>query len=74
MQDKAIGVLGAMRAATDPNVHGGQYYGPSGPMQLTGHPVEVRSSDRSHDKAAQRRLWDKSEELTGVYYRALQQT
>lgn len=74
MQDKTIGVLGTMRAATDPDVRGGQYYGPSGPLQLTGHPVLVRSSDRSHDKAAQRRLWDESERLTGVRYRTLQQT
>lgn len=68
MQDKTVGVLGTVRAAVDPDVQGGEYYGPSGPGQLTGYPVPVQSSARSHDEAAQRRLWDESERLTGVRY------
>lgn len=72
MQDRAIGVLGAVRAAVDPDVQGGEYYGPSGPVQLTGHPVRVESSGRSHDVTTQRRLWEASERLTGVEYAVLQ--
>lgn len=68
MQDREVGVLGTMRAAVAPDVEGGQYYGPSGPVQLTGYPVRVESSARSHDASAQRRLWQESERLTGVTY------
>ncbi len=30
MQDRAVGMLGAICAAVDPNAHGGEYYGPMG--------------------------------------------
>lgn len=71
MQDPVVGVLGAVRAAVDPAVRGGDYYGPSGSFQLTGHPVRVTSSTRSRNVTAQRRLWEESEQLTGVSYLAL---
>ncbi len=72
MQDKTIGVLGTIRAAVDLDVEGGAYFGPSGPLQLTGHPVHVASSGHSHDAAALRRLWEESERLTNVTYPLLQ--
>ncbi|HEY2551948.1 MAG TPA: SDR family NAD(P)-dependent oxidoreductase [Streptosporangiaceae bacterium] len=68
VQDAVMGALPTLRAATDPDVHGGDYYGPDGLMQFTGYPVRVRSSTRSHDAAVQRRLWAESEQLTGVTY------
>lgn len=64
----AKGALGSLRAATDPAVTGGQYYGPDGFKELFGHPVLVTSSKQSHDEAIQDRLWSVSEELTGVTY------
>jgi NAD(P)-dependent dehydrogenase (short-subunit alcohol dehydrogenase family) len=67
-QDAAAGALPTLRAATDPAVHGGQYYGPDGFGQMRGNPVLVESSKKSHDAARQRRLWSVSEELTGVTY------
>jgi hypothetical protein len=63
-----MGALATLRAATDPSAIGGQYYGPSGIGELMGHPVLVQSSKRSHDESLQRRLWQVSEELTGVTY------
>ncbi|MEZ0051007.1 NAD(P)-dependent dehydrogenase (short-subunit alcohol dehydrogenase family) [Mycobacterium sp. MAA66] len=63
-----VGALATLRAATDPAVRGGQYYGPSGFRQLVGYPVLVDSSSQSHDAGLQRRLWDVSEELTGVTF------
>jgi len=63
-----VGALATLRAATDPGARGGQYYGPSGFRQLVGYPVLVQSSSQSHDAALQRRLWDVSEELTGVKF------
>jgi NAD(P)-dependent dehydrogenase (short-subunit alcohol dehydrogenase family) len=67
-QDAAMGALPVLRAATDPSVLGGQYYGPGGFLGLRGYPKLVASSRRSHDEAVQRRLWAVSEELTGVTF------
>ncbi len=68
MQDKSVGVLPALRAATDPHARSGEYYGPGGPLQLTGHPVRVSSNAASRDRSAQRRLWEESEALTGIVF------
>lgn len=68
MQDKSIGMLAGARAASDPDAAGGDYYGPSGPFQLTGYPVKVGSNEQSRDRAAQNRLWTASEQLTGITY------
>ena len=67
-QAPAMGALPTLRAATDPAVLGGQYYGPGGFREALGHPVVVASSARSHDAGIQRRLWAVSEELTGVTF------
>ena len=67
-QSAAMGALPMIRAATDPAARGGEYYGPSGLAQLTGYPVRVSSTSRSHDEGAQRRLWAESERLTGVTF------
>jgi NAD(P)-dependent dehydrogenase (short-subunit alcohol dehydrogenase family) len=67
-QSAAMGALPTLRAATDPAVEGGEYFGPSGFAQLRGYPKLVGSNAKSHDQETQRRLWDVSEELTGVRY------
>jgi NAD(P)-dependent dehydrogenase (short-subunit alcohol dehydrogenase family) len=67
-QDAAMGALPQLRAATDPAVQGGQYYGPDGFGQTRGYPKIVGSSKKSHDAGLQRRLWTVSEELTAVSY------
>ena len=67
-QDAAMGALPTLRAATDPAVLGGQYYGPDGLGQTRGYPKIVGSSKKSHDTDLQRRLWAVSEELTGVMF------
>jgi NAD(P)-dependent dehydrogenase (short-subunit alcohol dehydrogenase family) len=67
-QSAAMGALPTLRAATDPHVEGGQYYGPDGFAQQRGRPKLVSSSAQSHDEDLQRRLWTVSEELTGVTY------
>jgi NAD(P)-dependent dehydrogenase (short-subunit alcohol dehydrogenase family) len=67
-QGPDMGALPVLRAASDPGVTGGQYYGPDGFLGTRGYPELVRSSRQSHDAAVQRRLWTVSEELTGVTY------
>ena len=65
-QSAAMGALPTLRAATDPAATGGQYYGPDRLFETRGHPIVVRSSARSQDRALQTLLWMRSEELTGV--------
>ena len=67
-QSAAMGALPTLRAATDPDALGGQYYGPGGLGGLRGYPKVVASSAQSHDVDLQRRLWTVSEELTGVVF------
>jgi NAD(P)-dependent dehydrogenase (short-subunit alcohol dehydrogenase family) len=65
-QSADMGALPTLRAATDPGVLGGQYYGPDGFGEQRGYPKVVASNAASHDTEAQRRLWAVSEELTSV--------
>ena len=67
-QPPSRGALPTLRAATDPGVLGGQYFGPGGRGEFRGFPVPVSSSPDSHDLAVQQRLWTVSEELTGVTF------
>ena len=63
-----MGALPTLRAATDPSVQGGQYWGPDGFREMRGYPVLATSSKQARDIAVQERLWKVSEELTGVTY------
>jgi NAD(P)-dependent dehydrogenase (short-subunit alcohol dehydrogenase family) len=63
-----MGALPTLRAATDPAVTGGQYWGPDGFREMRGYPVLAISSKQARDVALQERLWKVSEELTGVTY------
>src|SRR5215831_16384637 len=67
-QKPAMGALPTLRAATDPGVLGGQYYGPGRLLGTRGYPKPAESSGQSRDTAIQRRLWTVSEELTGVTF------
>ena len=67
-QGADMGALPTLRAATDPGVLGGQYFGPDGFAEQRGHATLVSSNNASHDLDAQRRLWTVSEELTKVVY------
>src|SRR5579864_975332 len=67
-QNPAMGALPVLRAATDPGVLGGQYYGPGGLFGTRGYPKLAKSSGQSRDTAIQRRLWTVSQELTGVTF------
>ncbi|WP_035856844.1 oxidoreductase [Cryptosporangium arvum] len=67
-QSDRVGALSTLRAATDPAVGGGEYYGPSGPGEYRGHPVRVRYTATGYDETLARRLWDISERATGVSF------
>jgi NAD(P)-dependent dehydrogenase (short-subunit alcohol dehydrogenase family) len=62
------GTLPQLRAATDPDAQGGQYYGPDGKKERKGNPVVVDVIPPAKDPETAARLWTLSEELTGVRY------
>ena len=66
-QDQAHGALPQIRAAVDPEVKGAEYYGPHKGMK--GFPVVVESNEASHNKTDAKKLWEVSENLTGVKFK-----
>jgi len=61
------GALPTLFAATV-DIPAGSYVGPDGRWELQGHPTLVGRTDRAADPALAKRLWDLSEELTGVRF------
>jgi NAD(P)-dependent dehydrogenase (short-subunit alcohol dehydrogenase family) len=68
MQSAEMGALPTLRAATDPDVVGGDYFGPDGIGEQRGHPVKRGMSKRALDDESASRLWAASEELTEFTY------
>lgn len=67
-QSAAGGALPQVRAATEPGVVGGTYFGPSGLFELRGQPVRVVPSRRARDLESAAALWAWSERASGVVY------
>jgi NAD(P)-dependent dehydrogenase (short-subunit alcohol dehydrogenase family) len=70
-QSDEMGALPTLYAATAPGVEGGDFIGPDGVGGARGHPTKVGCSGAARNEADARRLWEVSEELTGVIYDAL---
>ena len=70
-QPASQGAWPILRAATDPDARGADYYGPGGFAEQRGHPVRVGRSAQAMDDADAAWLWERSVELTGVRYEAL---
>ena len=66
-QPAAHGAWPVLMAATA-DLPGATYVGPGGLGEMRGHPQVVGSSRLSHDESAQRRLWEISEDVTGISY------
>jgi NAD(P)-dependent dehydrogenase (short-subunit alcohol dehydrogenase family) len=63
------GILPALYAATSPEAKGEAFYGPHGFLELAGGGVtDAKILDRARNEADCRRLWEISEQLTGVRY------
>ena len=62
------GALPQLRAATDPDAHGGQFFGPAGLAETRGRVTDARPSRDATDPAIAKRLWTAAEQLTGVTY------
>lgn len=67
-QSAEMGALPTLYAAVDPDLSGGSFVGPNGFAEQRGYPHVVTAAGRAYDEDAWRRLWEVSEELTGVRY------
>jgi NAD(P)-dependent dehydrogenase (short-subunit alcohol dehydrogenase family) len=67
-QSAAAGALPSLFAATAPTVHSAEYFGPDQLFGMRGHPTLVPFVRAAKDPEAARRLWEVSEELTGVRF------
>ncbi|MHA1911095.1 MAG: oxidoreductase [Candidatus Kariarchaeaceae archaeon] len=70
-QSAAMGALPMLFGVISLEAEGGAYYGPRGLGGMRGHPKRTKSSDRSHNEEDAQKLWEISEELTGIKYEAL---
>ena len=66
-QPPELGALPTLMAATA-DLPGSTYIGPSGPLQMKGYPRIVSPRRLALDREAQARLWQVSEEATGVRF------
>ena len=65
-QTPPMGALPTLRAATDPIVESGDYFGPKGIYEMRGYPVKVGTTAAAKNELDARRLWEVSDKLTGV--------
>jgi NAD(P)-dependent dehydrogenase (short-subunit alcohol dehydrogenase family) len=63
-----MGSLPILRAATEPNLKGGEFFGPTKMNELKGYPELVQSSETSYNKTLAKQLWEVSETLTHIKY------
>jgi protochlorophyllide reductase len=61
-----LGALPIIRAATDPEAKSGQYHGPQ--LMVFGYPTLETPSRQARDAQTARRLWERSEDLTGIEF------
>ena len=67
-QSAQMGALPILFAATAPGLPGDSYIGPDGRGEVKGYPKIVGRSQAARDREQALRLWQVSEELTGVIY------
>jgi NAD(P)-dependent dehydrogenase (short-subunit alcohol dehydrogenase family) len=67
-QKVEIGTLPILRAATEKNLVGAEYFGPIKMGGMRGCPEKVKSSDKSYDTQLAKDLWAVSENLTSVHF------
>ncbi len=67
-QSTSTGTLSEIMASVDPYVEGGKYYGPGGFREWRGNPVKVKSNEASHNLKDAQKLWELSENLTGITF------
>lgn len=66
-QSQSMGALTQLFAAIAPEANGCDYISPSF-MGMRGHPKKAKANDIAYDEATAKRLWQVSEELTGITF------
>jgi NAD(P)-dependent dehydrogenase (short-subunit alcohol dehydrogenase family) len=69
-QSAADGAQPALFAAVSDSAAPGGFYGPDGLFEFSGRPAHAHVASRARDVDVARRLWEVSEELTGVRWPA----
>jgi hypothetical protein len=67
-QDVSMGTLPILRAATEEQLIGAEYFGPPGVIGFRGFPKLLKSSSKSYNITLAKELWTVSEKLTGVVF------
>jgi NAD(P)-dependent dehydrogenase (short-subunit alcohol dehydrogenase family) len=67
-QSAEQGALPVLYAATYRDLPGASFVGPDGFMEGRGYPQLVTAASKAYDEGAGQRLWEVSEQLTGVTY------
>ncbi|MDQ6810288.1 MAG: oxidoreductase [Actinomycetota bacterium] len=67
-QSADMGALPVLYAATYPGLQGGSYVGPDGIGEFRGHPHISTPNRAAREEPVAARLWEVSEELTGVHF------
>ncbi len=68
LQPPEMGALSTIFAATSLSIEGGEYIGPDGKGRRKGYPAIDSPHPVAENKAASAKLWDVSEQLTGVTF------
>lgn len=67
-QSAAMGALPTLFAAAHPEVQGGDFIGPRSFGGWRGYPANAQSNPASYNESVAKKLWEVSEELTGISY------
>jgi len=67
-QSADMGALPTLYAATVADLPGGTFVGPGGRAQQRGYPIVVTAASKAYEEDDWRRLWEVSEQLTGVHF------
>lgn len=68
-QSADMGALPSLYSATSPNISGGEYIGPDGRNGRKGYPKQDPIIDKLYQSDIAQKLWDVSEQLTGVRFK-----
>jgi NAD(P)-dependent dehydrogenase (short-subunit alcohol dehydrogenase family) len=69
-QPASQGALPTLFAATSPDAKASEYYGPDKLGETRGYPAAAKVPPQAADKIAADRLWQVSEQLTGVFFQS----
>jgi len=67
-QKVEMGTLPTLRAAFDVDAKPGDFFGPNGWFGIRGYPVKVQSNKLSHNEELTKKLWEVSQQQTGISY------